>query len=292
VFLVELGEYYPGDILALARLLEPDLSVVCPVGHQHLERMRSIETIAQTVLELAQYHKYHPAAVLLHESLVPFLPAGLSQPPLTYGVQPASDYAVLTAQVSWSGTDGQLQLTKTASPVTAFTPLFGAHQLVNSLPAIWLCTQLGLDATSAVRQLGDTPYIPHRHQPIFTQTNMLILDNGYNSNPDSAIQSLQLLQALPATARIVITPGFAELGDQAEQYHYHFGQQLAGVATYLGLIQSAGQTAIEKGFLQAGGKAEQIIKGPTQTAVAEQMAPLFKAQSVLLFENNLPEVYN
>ena len=112
----------------------------------------------------------------------------------------------------------------------------------------------------------------------------MILDNGYNSNPDSATLSLELLKKLPASRRIVITPGFVELGDQASTLHEQFGKQLAQVADFVGLIESTGAKDIERGFLQAGGKPEQLTKAKDQTAAVETV----KQQ----FENNLPEVYN
>lgn len=292
VFLVEMGEYYRGDIAALTRFVSPDYGVVCPVGRQHLERMHSLSTIAATILELAEYFAYNPAKVIIHESLVAYLPVGLKNIPLTYGVLPASDYTVNHVQLSWAGTEGHIKLTKTSSPVQTFTPLFGGHQLVNSLPALWLSQMLGLDHTAAIRSLGSTPYVPHRHQPLFTEGNLLILDNGYNSNPDSATLSLELLKKLPASRRIVITPGFVELGDQASTLHEQFGKQLAQVADYVGLIESIGATDIERGFLQAGGKPEQITKAKDQTAAVETVKHHFMPQTVLLFENNLPEVYN
>lgn len=292
VFLVELGEYYPGDVARLTHFVDPAFGIVCPLGRQHLERMHEVDTIAQTILELAAYFHFHPGKVIMHESLVPFLPAGMKNEPLTYGQQPASDFVVSDGTVSWAGTEAKLKLTKQSEPVQAYTPLFGVHQLENCLPALWLTQVLGLDQAAGVRQLGNMPYIPHRHQPIFAQNNLLLLDNGYNSNPDSAKQSLSLLKELPAARRIVITPGFAELGEQSEQLHHAFGKELGGVVDYLGIIDSQGSAAIKRGFLAAGGQESQIVTGNNQTIVAEQMNPLFIAQTIVLFENNLPEVYN
>lgn len=292
VFLVELGEYYPGDVARLAQFAEPAYGVVCPLGRQHLERMHHVETIAQTIMELAEFFHFHPGKVLLHESLVPFFPTGLTSSPLTYGQLPASDYFVSNGSVSWAGTEAKLQLTHRAEPVQAYTPLFGIHQLENSLPSLWLAQVLGLDQAAALRQLGDTPHVPHRHQPLFIQNNVLLLDNGYNSNPDSARQSLALLKQLPATRRIVITPGFAELGEESDLLHQQFGKGLAQVVDYLGVIDSHGSQAIQQGFLGAGGKQDQIITGRNQTEVSERMASLFIPETIVLFENNLPEVYN
>ena len=44
-----------------------------------------------------------------------------------------------------------------------------------------------------------------------------VLDDAYNSNPAGAEAALEVLSAMPAQKRIVVTPGMIELGDfQAE----------------------------------------------------------------------------
>lgn len=284
--LVEMGEYYPGDISQLANFIKPKYGIVCPVGRQHLERMGSLNSIAATVLELANFLKDNQA-VLIHDSLQSFSQsANLGS---WYGQSDLADWRLIKTSLSRSGTEGEIMTPKQKFQV--FSPLFGSHQLVNSLPGLWLCQKLGLDLPKAIKALGATPYVPHRHEPTFATNNVLILDNGYNSNPDSAIHSLELLKALPASRRIVVTPGFVELGQASTQLHEIFGQQLAKNCDYLAILESPASAAIEHGWLKAGGSRDRIILAETQEAAISALKEKIIPDSIILFENNLPEVY-
>jgi len=284
--LVELGEYYQGDITQLGQFVKPNYGVICPVGRQHLERMGNLDTIAATILELAAVVK-SPTQILIHESLRPFI----KTPDLGswYGHSPTCQWRLTSAQVTRAGTEGKL-VTATQTQ-NIFSPLFGEHQLVNSLPSLWLAQQLALDQTKALQALRNTPFILHRHQPIFAENEVLILDNGYNSNPDSAMASLKLLAALPASRRFVITPGFVELGAASQELHYSFGQQLAKQADFLGILESPNAKFIEQGWLAEGGRADHLVRAKSQEQAVTQLKSHFIPNSVILFENNLPEVY-
>jgi UDP-N-acetylmuramoyl-tripeptide--D-alanyl-D-alanine ligase len=100
------------------------------------------------------------------------------------------------------------------------------------------------------------------------------------------------LTSLPASNRIVITPGFVEVGATNEEVHEAFGKQLVKHCDYLGLVQSGGSAAIQKGWLAAGGEHDKIIPAQSQEEAVAKLQPFIVPNSVILFENNLPEVYN
>lgn len=285
-FLVELGEYYPGDITELCHFIKPQYGVVCPVGRQHLERMGNLETIAKTVLELAQYLK-GKQAVLIHESLQQFLDPNPEW--LFYGETHASQWRITDGSVTRAGTEGTVISPTQTKRV--FMPLFGVHQLINALPSLWLSQKLGLEVETSLKTLSTTPFVPHRHEPTFAENNILILDNGYNSNPDSAKASLELLKTLPGSHKLVVTPGFVELGETSATHHVNFGQQLAGVADYLVILDSPETTSLKQGWLAGGGAPNHVFQAKSQDAAVAILQPYLIADSILLFENNIPEVY-
>ena len=54
VFIVEMGAYRRGDIRELCQLASPEIGILTAVGMQHLERFKSIKTIAKTKYELIE----------------------------------------------------------------------------------------------------------------------------------------------------------------------------------------------------------------------------------------------
>lgn len=316
VFIVELGEYYQGDIAELAAFIEPDFGVITPIGHQHLERMKSIDIISQTIGELLSYfeakHTHsnqklksnlkQPRTVKQKHTL-PVISAIENTPYFKdrtqyYGPNKNSQkakWSVVTKEISKAGTEATV-----SSPTTSwdiFTPLYGEHQVSNALPAFWLAQQLTTTHTHAnislekiAKQAASMPYIPQRHEPHFAANDVLILDNSYNTNPESFSASLKLIEDLKPTRSFVITLGFVELGDQALEMHTQLGKNIAKKIDYLGLIDSDQAQTITKAFIQAGGKATHVSINKTPELCMSDLQSKVIPGSVILFEGGYREV--
>jgi len=136
------------------------------------------------------------------------------------------------------------------------------------------------------------PSIPHRHEPILGMKNVLVLDNGYNTNPDSAQDSLKLLAALDASQRIIVTLGFVELGKDSAAIHEAFGESLAHSVEYAGIIESEATEALLAGFIRAGGKRDHFITGKDQTDVIARLQSVIQPNAVILLEGGYRELYS
>lgn len=285
IFIVELGEYYPGDIKRLCQFIRPAWGILTPIGHQHLDRMHSMETVAQTVGELVGYFKARPTHVLSAASNQDYL--SLKGP--TYGTQKTASYRVSSCHVTRAGTEFQVHTPK--AEYRAFTPLYGEHQAVNSLSSFWLAHQLNLEPVAIVKQLATIPFIPRRHEPTFAQANVLILDNSYNTNPDSVKESLKLLQQLEPTKRLVVTLGFSELGSESATANHTLGEQLAKNADAVGIINSPWAPDIQAGWEEAGGDPKRCVIAPTMDAALAAVQAWVESGSVILLEGGYQEIY-
>jgi UDP-N-acetylmuramoyl-tripeptide--D-alanyl-D-alanine ligase len=322
LFIVELGEYYQGDITKLAKIVNPDYGIVTPIGHQHLERMHTITAIAQTIGELVTYfvNKKQTAKTKAAQD-IPVLVAAENKPhfdslfesiPLKYyGIDSKNmdknstptkqklHWAITSSSVSRSGTEVAIQGPSAADKYSFFTPLYGAHQATNALPAFWLAQELANTSSKEltnvslekVAQAAATmPYIPQRHQPHFAANDVLILDNSYNTNPESFAISLALINELKPSKRFVITLGFVELGSATETMHQELGKQLAKNADYVGIIDSQQAVQIQKSFEAAGGKPSTIVIADSPEACMAKLQPHVVPGSVILFEGGYREV--
>ena len=318
VFIVEFGEYYAGDIKQLANFVQPNLGVLTPIGHQHLERMHTIETIAQTIGELITFFEQkggNTADVvvsaienaLYYQEKVSYVgnPESNKKNPLipqtnnsasasTKNTSPKSTWHFDNVTVSPAGT--QMSLKKNSQEFSkVFTPLYGESQCGNALFGFWLGEKLqrvGLQISleTMAKTMATMSYIPQRHEPHFAANNVLILDNSYNTNPDSFPQSLALLHDLKPTRSIVITLGFVELGDATTEIHQKLGALLAKNTDYLGIIDSDQAQIIRDHFIKAGGKESQVIIAPTPEACMLALQKHVLPGSIILFEGGYREV--
>lgn len=288
LFVVELGEYYPGDIRRLAHFVKPHFGIITPVGRQHLERMGTVETIAKTIGELIVHFGKRTNRVLVADQNQAFF---ADQPLTYYGTQPFAPYRIINAQVSRAGTEFEILDHVSNRTAKAFSPLFGEHQAVNTLPSIWVASQLKLNLDQVVKRISTLPYIERRHQPTFATHNVLVLDNSYNTNPESALESLKLLNQLQPSQRFVVTLGFTELGAASDEIHFAFGQALAQQTDYVGLIEAPWTPKIQAGFKAAGGNLDKIVVGQTQDEAWHQLQSFVTPNSIVLFEGGFQEMY-
>lgn len=53
VLIFEIGEYYPGDVRKLARIVCPEWGIITGINEAHLEKFKTLERTARTIFELA-----------------------------------------------------------------------------------------------------------------------------------------------------------------------------------------------------------------------------------------------
>lgn len=286
VFICELGEFNPGDLAELTRFLQPDWAILTPIGHQHLELLGSFDHVVDEFKKFVSVFEGTLDRVITATGNQTWLKLPLT----TYG-QPPAEWQIQNAQVSRAGTEFEVWSHALPQPVPVFIPLFGEHQATNTLPAFWLATKLGLSATQIAHNLSTLEYVERRHQPIFAEHNVLILDNSYNTNPDSIRESLKLLNQLNQGQRIIITAGFVEQGNEAETAHQQLGQLLAKTVDYVGIFNAKYVDHIKKGFIEAGGQPERVIVGRNQEELVQKMQPFITPGSVILFEGGYQEIH-
>ena len=118
-----------------------------------------------------------------------------------------------------------------------------------------------------------------------------MLDNGYNTNPNSVKEALKVLQDVPAKKRIVVTPGFVELGNKQQMYNEHLGEALADAADVVCITGTINAEALRKGLLSKDYKESNILTAENETEALLKLQPYLKPETVVLFEGGTPEVY-
>lgn len=285
LFVVEFGEFLPGDIQKLITLCQPSYGILSPMGRQHLEILGGLDELKSEMNDFVC--SFQDGHILVHEQNLAFFP---DFPGATYGDSPKAPYRVIDATISRRGTSFEAKIP--AQQLKMFSPIYGKHQAINSLPALWVSDQLQGTTAEIAKHASTLPYIERRHQPTFAANDVLILDNSFNTNPDAVVSSLELVSQLSPSKVFVITLGFVEQGPDAAKIHYQFGQQLAKKADAIGLILGPHTEDIKRGYVEAGGSAAHIYVGETQEAAFAQLQPEVIPGSVILFEGGFQEIFS
>ena len=88
-----------------------------------------------------------------------------------------------------------------------------------------------------------------------------------------------------------MTPGLVELGVLEQSENAALGEKLAGLDLVL-LVGDTLVTAVRSGYLAAGGDAEKLRILPSLEKAQEYLEGEIREGDVILFLNDLPDIYN
>ena len=213
---------------------------------------------------------------------------------LRYGTQPGSPMLELIGSdlsFSQEGTQFTISVGDQAAE-SARMRLLGRHNVSNALGASLAALQCGLSLKEIVRALATLPQLEHRLQVIQAGSGIITIDNAYNSNPSGAKVSLEVLASFQGGRKVLVTPGFAELGAIEAEEHAQLGRSAAHVCDLIFLIgipQRVNQ--ILNGIQEVGFNPEKVFCFPRLNDARVKMREILQPGDVVLFENDLPDIY-
>jgi UDP-N-acetylmuramoyl-tripeptide--D-alanyl-D-alanine ligase len=220
----EVGTNAPGEIAALAEVVNPDIAVIVSIGREHLEKLHDLAGVAKEEAAILAGLRARGCAIVTADS--PELQAHLGKIAqlITFGKNPSANLRVADIRQSASGlsfsVNGRL-------PVRL--PLLGEHNAVNALAALAVARRMGMDEHKAALALATAPGAEMRLQ-LRPVAGVDVLNDAYNANPDSTAAALRTLTSLAAdraqavgggnTGRVVaVLADMLELGAATDDGH-------------------------------------------------------------------------
>ena len=220
---VEMAMRGPGEIDFLCRIASPDGAVITNIGEAHFERLGSVENIARAKGEILDHIPEQGFAVLHGES--PFMgreAARCRGRVVFFGEDSALD--VFARDIEAVDGGNRFIVNVMGMEEEFFVPLPGRHNVVNSLSAIAVGLELGLDMESVRKGLSGASLTAMRLE-ILNLNGVSIINDSYNANPSSARAALQTLSELSGGARkIAVLGDMLELGEKSEPGHREVGR--------------------------------------------------------------------
>ncbi|MGA8428025.1 MAG: UDP-N-acetylmuramoyl-tripeptide--D-alanyl-D-alanine ligase, partial [Candidatus Dormiibacterota bacterium] len=286
---VEMGAYRRGEVAEICSFTHPVMGIVTAVGVMHLERFGSPQRIAQAKSELL---------AALPESGVAAMPSAIAERELLT--------APLRARPIWVGQPGdrwwaeELDIDPEGSSLRMRgsggedllirVPLHGIPIVTDLLCAWAIAVEVGIPVPVLVERAAQLKGAPHRLE-VSRTGGITIIDDAYNSNPDGAAEALRLLARLPGQRRVLVTPGFIELGPLQEQSMRELGRRAATVCTHVILVGPRQSAAVAVGLEQAGYPNSRLTVAKNLEEAQRQLPQVAGEGSVVLFENDLPDSY-
>ena len=293
ILIVEMGEYYQGDIKKICNLTPPDIAVITGINEAHLERLKDIKTTVATIFEIS--HGLKPVGILALNADDQNILASYQKYTRGQNVIFYSSYNHPKANIKIENklfNNEKLAWTFSCKEIgEAVVFILGEYIVGASTAAIWLGLSLGLNPQQVKQGLANIKPLPHRLQPMQNQAKMLIIDDSYNANPQSVKQGLEVLARFSNRRKIVLTPGLVEMGKKSAILHQDIGQQLAKVASQVILIKNSVTPYIAQGLKQAGFNEADIVWFNTAPEAHQALSAILKPGDVVLFQNDWPDQY-
>ena len=225
----EAGSNHPGEIAALAAVLQPDAAIVTLVGPVHIEFFGTEEAIADEKADLLRAVPPQGFCVLARDSRhFDYLrrQARARVVTVALGDGDNADFCGRVADVN----AGDVDVAEPAAGTTLrlHTGLPGAHNAANLLLAAAAARTLGASWAQIEAGLARVRLPPMRWQRSEGR-GVAVINDAYNANTPGMVAALDTFAAAPAPGRRVLVLGeMRELGAHAEALHSAVGRRVPG----------------------------------------------------------------
>ena len=226
------GAYAMGEVALLAQIAKPRVGVVTNVYPIHLERMGTIEAIAETKRELPASLDSTGFAVLNGDDLrVRAMAEYTNATVLTYGSTRAD--TIWFSNLETFGNDGIAFDLHGLWPTRRVSlPLAGAHSVELVMSALLTGHAFELELDEMLEPLSRRA-VQIRLVPLPGPNGSRLIDDTYNASAPSMLSAIRVLQETPARRRIAVLGGMRELGPETDIQHQIVGEAVARSADRL-----------------------------------------------------------
>jgi UDP-N-acetylmuramoyl-tripeptide--D-alanyl-D-alanine ligase len=280
ILIVEMGEYYPGDIKNICSIASPQIGIITGINEAHLERLKSIDNSIKTIFEIAQ--NMRPDGLLIMNGV-------------DTNIKNNYKRFIEKQEVYFYHNKGKFKFNEDAPGYIyqkIFFPILGEYNLDKIDGIIYLAKKLGLTTQEIESGLKKIRTPAHRLQPVLNrEKNILVIDDSYNGNPDGVEEGIKTLSLFKKRRKIFLTPGLVEIGNKSRDVHQRIGQRLNDVVDLVILVKNSVTPYIEEGLINAGFSKNNIIWFDSMMEAQNNLGAILRSGDVVLFQNDWPDNY-
>jgi len=274
----EMGVNHVGEMDDLVQVWEPSYALITNIGTAHVGIFGSRRTIAEEKKKIFScVPSTGRAFVWEDDEYLKFLGKGLSVKLEFFGPRTLAGYESSRD----AGLDGwviQYRGTEIAFPLT------GSHNLLDSLAAIAMADALGCDSADIKAGLESV-------KPLFGRSEIIkgavtIIQDCYNSNPDSVSRSLDFCDSvLWKGRRVYVLGSMKELGPESESAHRALGRR-AGASRAGALLFFGEETAYAAEEAKAVGFRGALVQTDNFDALAKEAVKMLRDGDLWLLKGS------
>jgi UDP-N-acetylmuramoyl-tripeptide--D-alanyl-D-alanine ligase len=300
VFVVEMDAYAQGEIAAMSDLVHPRVAIITAIGPQHMERFGTIDRIAAAMYEVAcalpadgtliLYTGDEPGVALAQRARAErrrVIRYSLARD----GETVDADVVASSIRIDSGGGSFRWRWDAEGLDRDVTIPLLGRHQVANVSAALAAVRTLGYSVDDAIVAAASLEQVEHRLQLMAGAGPLTVIDDSYNANPVGVHNGLEVLAAMSAPQKFLITPGLVELGSVEDEENRRYGEHAAKVCDHVIVMSAKTSPSLIAGLRDGGMSEDRIHVVDTLDAATTLLQRLSRPGDVVLFANDLPDTY-
>ena len=279
---VEMGTNAPGEIRRLSEIIFSDFTILTNISCTHLEGLGSIEGVANAKAEFVENMAEDGVLITnADDDWCTQIASRFGGKVITFGYSKSADIRASNVKRSDSG------FSFTVNDVFDFKlNVLGKHNIYNAMAAIAVCNAVGIGMGDICGKLIDFNLPPMRMEKQ-VYGDIVVINDGYNSNPSSMSAALDEFSQLATPGRKILVCGdMLELGNYAESLHREVGAKVANAnVDILWTVGSFSRFVAEEAI--ANGMSEERIRGcDTSEEASSLVASQLKKDDTVLIKGS------
>lgn len=249
---LEMGTNHIGEIKRLSEIARPTKAVITNVGPSHLEYLKDLDTVLKAKIEILEFMQEDGAVVVNGDDEL-LAKADIKRNTIKFGLNKKFDFYAANINIEPDGIKFRLN-----DKWDIELGVMGRHNVYNALCAIAASSDFGVpieDIQDALRGFK----VPHMRMEVKALGDIKVINDTYNSNPQSMRQAIESLKDLTTKGRKILVAGdMLELGTFSGRFHHLVGKQAA--ESGVDIIVAVGKLAehVAKGAQEAGMSEKKI----------------------------------
>ncbi len=287
VAVLEMGMSEVGEISRLKAIADPHVSVITNIGRAHLEFLGDLEGVARAKGEIwADLKPEDWIAVNADDPRVVGLAAAAPCRKKTFGLLHEADFRAEDLRNA-PGKGVRFSLTTSGRKDEVSLGVFGRHNVYNALAAAALASAAGAEMEEILQGLENFQAFSGRGEIVRLQGHVHILNETYNSNPDSLRATLAAFLEMKGSHRgLVVLGDMLELGDATAAAHEQAGREIGQMG--FGHVFFFGEQAREavRGAAAAQMNGTRIHLPRSQEELLEKLGKVIEAGDWILIKGS------
>ncbi len=278
----EVGTSGPGEIVALADIIQATIAIITLAAPVHLDGLGSLAGIVEEKGALVRSLKSGGVAILnaddpAFEQWKEMLLEGVRL--VSFGAQSSADITV-TKWKSLPNARSRARLSVMGETVDIEVPMVGEHHATNVAAACAAAYAAGVPMSAMPEALASAVLPPNRLVPKSGFNGAYLIDDTYNANPLAVSAAIKVLMSSPQAKKVLVLGDMGELGDQVESLHASVGLE----ARDLGVDRLFAYGEAMKHAVAAFGDGAQHFE--TKQSLLEALHEIMDADTVVLIKGS------